>query len=67
MKKNEGLADRVIRILAGIILLYLATALLKGTVAVILGVIGVILLVTGITGFCLLYKLLGISTLKQSG
>ncbi len=65
MKRNEGTADRVIRVLLGIILLYLATAKLSGTLAVILGVIAVILLVTGVTGFCALYKVLGVNTAKK--
>jgi hypothetical protein len=66
MTRNEGTADRVIRILLGIILLYLATAVLRGTLALIFGIIAVILLITGVTGFCLLYKLLGMNTLKKT-
>lgn len=66
MTRNEGTADRIIRILLGLILLYLATAKFTGTLAIVVGVIAVILLITGITGFCALYKLFGVCTLKKS-
>ncbi len=64
MKKNEGTADRVIRIIVGIVLLIWAFAGLSGAGAWIAGIIGAILLVTGLTGYCALYSVLGIRTCK---
>jgi Na+(H+)/acetate symporter ActP len=66
MKKNMSMTDRLLRaaIAIAVVVLYLADQL-TGTAAVILGVLSVIFLATGITGFCPLYKVLGISTLKD--
>ncbi len=66
MKPNEGGADRLIRIIAGIVLFMLGWGILKNNLlGIIFDILGVILFVTGITGFCGLYKLLGISTKKE--
>lgn len=63
-KQNEGTADRVVRVILGIALLGYAFAGLSGTAQIIALVVGAVALVTGVTGFCALYKLLGISTKK---
>jgi uncharacterized membrane protein HdeD (DUF308 family) len=68
MKKNEGTADRVIRVILGIILIGLGVYFQGawGIVAmIVLIVLGLIAIITGITGFCGLYKLLNISTTKK--
>ncbi len=66
MKANESGSDRVIRIIVGIILIILGwIALGNNTLGVILDIIGIILIITGITGFCLIYTLLGMSTKKE--
>lgn len=66
MKANESGADRLIRIIAGIVLFMLGWGILKNNIlGIIFDILGVILFVTGITGFCGLYKLLGISTKKE--
>jgi uncharacterized membrane protein HdeD (DUF308 family) len=66
MKANESGTDRVIRIILGIILVILGWfALGNNTLGVILDIIGIILIITGITGFCLLYTLFGMSTRKK--
>jgi hypothetical protein len=61
MEKNVGSLDRTIRIVAGLIIL---------TAGVIFktwwGLIGIIPLFTGLIGWCGLYSLLGISTVKSS-
>jgi uncharacterized membrane protein HdeD (DUF308 family) len=62
--KNESNVDRVIRIILGVLLLVLGIFVYKGTLGIILDIIGAISLFTGLTGFCLLYKLFGISTIK---
>jgi len=66
MKKNMGIIDRSIRtILAVVVVILYVTGNITGMAAVILGVIAVIFLVTSAVGFCPLYTVLGISTLKE--
>ena len=69
MEKNEGKADRVVRIVLGIVLLYVGVAkvVTTGTATYIIALLGLILLVTGATGHCALYSILKINTLKGSG
>ena len=55
---NEGLADRLIRVALGLVLLSLAFVGPQTP----WGYIGLIPLLTGIVGFCPLYRLLGINT-----
>ncbi len=66
-EKNVGMIDRVIRIILGIILLYLFVV---NTVAApwsyLVALIGLILLVTGIIGTCPLYSMLGMNTLGKN-
>ncbi|MBD3311122.1 MAG: DUF2892 domain-containing protein [Candidatus Magasanikbacteria bacterium] len=64
-KPNEGKADRVIRAIAGIIFLLVAFFTLSGISQVILYIVAAILLLTALTGYCGLYKLLGINTKKK--
>ena len=58
MKTNEGNLDRVLRIVAGLVLIGLAAT---GTVGM-WGYIGVVPLLTGAVGFCPLYSVLGLNT-----
>ena len=68
MSMNEGTADRVIRVIVGLLAAVLAVAVgLSGTAGIILGIVAVILLVTGAIGFCPLYALLHFSTRHDSG
>jgi len=60
MQMNIGGTDKVVRILAGLVLLSLVF-LLKGH-ARWFGLIGLVPLVTAFTGFCPLYSLVGVST-----
>lgn len=60
MKVNVGSIDRVLRILAGIVLMALA---FQGIIGV-WGWIGVVLAATGLFRFCPAYSLLGIKTCK---
>jgi len=65
MKCNVGTADRVLRIIVGVILLWLGIFVLSaGGWNWVLIVIGVLALVTGLAGRCGLYVPLGISTCK---
>jgi hypothetical protein len=58
MRKNVGGMDRILRILAGLILIGLAATGKIGA----WGWLGLIVLATGIFSFCGAYRLLGIST-----
>ena len=60
MKINMGSTDRVLRILAGLLLMALAFQGLIG----VWGWIGVILVVTGLFRFCPAYTALGVNTCK---
>jgi len=63
MKKNMGIVDRVVRILAAIVVvaLYLAGQL-SGTAAVVLGIFAVVFIATSVVGSCPLYLPLKIDT-----
>jgi hypothetical protein len=58
MKTNEGGIDRILRIVAGLVLIGLAYT---GTVGM-WGYIGVVPLATGLIGWCPAYTLLGMNT-----
>ena len=58
MKVNEGVIDRSLRVLAGVVLVGLAAT---GTVG-LWGYVGIVPLVTGAVGICPLYSLLGINS-----
>lgn len=61
IKRNEGSADRIIRIGLGIALLSLVFIGPK----TLWGLIGLVPLLTGIVGMCPLYSLFGISTCRH--
>ena len=58
MKSNVGGIDRILRIVAGLVLIALAAT---GTVGM-WGWIGVVPLLTGLIGWCPAYPLLGMNT-----
>jgi hypothetical protein len=58
MKVNEGVIDRSLRVIAGVVLIGLAVT---GTVG-IWGYVGIVPLLTGAVGMCPIYSLLGINT-----
>ena len=63
---NEAGWDRIVRVILGLVLLYLwLGSVLSGAVAVVLGIIGIVLIVTGIIGFCPLYRVIGFATKKS--
>lgn len=66
MKTNMGSADRIVRILAAIVIgvLYFA-GLISGTLAIVLLVIAAAFILTSFVGFCPLYLPLGLSTLRK--
>ena len=65
-EKNVGMIDRVIRIIFGIVLLYLFVAnMVAAPWSYLVALIGLILLVTGVVGTCLLYSMIGMNTLGK--
>jgi hypothetical protein len=66
MKLNESNTDRIIRAVAGVVLLFLGFGgALSGALAIVADVVGVVLVLTGAIGFCPLYSLFKFSTLKK--
>lgn len=66
MKTNESNLDRIIRVVAGIVLLALYfMGVVTGGLGVVFIILGAIALITGVVGFCPLYGLLKISTKKS--
>ncbi|OIO68137.1 MAG: DUF2892 domain-containing protein [Zetaproteobacteria bacterium CG12_big_fil_rev_8_21_14_0_65_55_1124] len=61
MKANVGRIDKILRIVAGLVLIGLAVA----GIGTPWTWIGVVPLATGLINFCPLYPLLGISTCKK--
>ena len=58
MKKNVGTTDRVVRIVAAIIIAVMYfTHIIDGTLAIVLGAVAIILLATSFISFCPLYKM----------
>lgn len=63
MKPNMGSADRIVRVLAAIVLSILYfTGTVTGTFGVVLLVLGGVFLLTSVVSFCPLYAPFGIST-----
>jgi len=61
MKSNIGNIERILRVLAGLVLIGLTVT---GTIG-LWGWLGVVPLATGLVGWCPPYALLGISTCKM--
>jgi hypothetical protein len=67
MKKNMGMTDRIIRILAAVAIAILYfTEQISGTLAIILLVFAGIFILTSFISFCPLYLPFGIRTNKKS-
>ncbi len=63
MKTDEFTADRIVRIVIGVILAALAiTGVATGALAASPGSVAAIALVTGVVGFCPLYAIFRVST-----
>ena len=58
--KNEGTADRAIRIVLGLAVLSLTVVGPRSP----WGLVGLVPLATGLFGFCPLYRLVGVNTCK---
>jgi len=65
MKHNMGKADRIIRFIVAVGLLYLIlTKAVSGVLAMVLGILAIMLLATSAFGYCPPYSMLGIKTCK---
>ncbi|MFY7651465.1 MAG: YgaP family membrane protein [Chitinophagaceae bacterium] len=66
MKKNMGLADKLVRVLVAIVfsVLYF-TGTVSGTLGMVLLVLGGVFVFTSAISFCPLYTLVGINTCKK--
>lgn len=64
IRKNIGMADRIVRIAIGVALLSVIPLAFIGpkTPFAYLGLLGIMPLVAGLTGYCPPYELLGINT-----
>lgn len=60
MEKNVGTLDKAIRVVLGLLFVYLAIT--QGGIFWILGIVGVVLIGTSVMGFCPLYRVIGIRT-----
>ena len=66
MKKNMGIADKIIRILiAAVVATLFSTNIISGTLGIILLVLSGVFILTSFVSFCPLYLPLGFSTIKK--
>jgi len=66
MKKNMGLADKVVRIvIAAIFAILYFTGTVTGTLGLVLVILGGVFLLTSLISFCPLYAPFGIKTCKS--
>ncbi len=67
MKRNMGIADRIIRVVvAAVVAVLYATGQLSAAASIVLGILAVVFLVTSAVGFCPLYLLFGLSTKRRA-
>lgn len=64
LKQNESEMDKNIRLAVGITALLLGIFTFTGTLQVVALIVATLGIFTGLSGFCLIYKLLGINTKK---
>lgn len=69
-QRNMGLVDRTIRIIMGLIMIYLAfinpSVIGSTTINMIVGFIGIVSILFAFIAFCPLYTLANVSTIKKS-
>lgn len=65
MKVNEAGWDRILRVVIGLVLLYLGWGgVVTGSLGLVLKVLGFVPLITGLIGWCPLYSVFKVSTKK---
>lgn len=65
-KKNEGVIDRLIRVILAEVFFLLAWFWFGGVAQIVFYILGFMMLITAIMGFCGLYKIFGFSTNKTN-
>ena len=66
MKKNMGIADRVIRaIIVLVIMTLILTGTVSGVIVLILSMLASVYLITSLSGNCPFYRVLGIRTCAE--
>jgi hypothetical protein len=66
MKINESATDRVVRVIAGLVLLSAwVFGWMTGVWEAVFAVVGAVLLLTGVVGFCPIYGLFGACTVPR--
>ncbi|MBN1597245.1 MAG: DUF2892 domain-containing protein [Bacteroidales bacterium] len=66
MKKNMGVADRIIRlIIAAVVAILFFTDTISGTLGIVLLILAGIFVLTSIISFCPLYYPFGLSTCRK--
>jgi hypothetical protein len=64
---NEAGWDRALRVIAGVVLLYLGWAgVVSGTLGTVFKWVGFLPIITGFVGWCPAYTLLGMGTKKKA-
>ena len=64
---NEAGWDRALRIVVGVVLLYLGWAgIIGGTLGVAFRILGLLPLLTGVFGYCAIYSIFGVRTCRGS-
>lgn len=63
-EQNESKLDKKVRLVVGGVSVFVGYFFLSGTFQTIAFVVGAISIFTGLTGFCLLYKIFGFKTNK---
>lgn len=64
MPTNEGSTDRIVRIVIAVAAA-IAALVVGGAVGVVLWVVTAIMLVTAATGFCPIYRVVGLNTCRR--
>ena len=66
IKKNVGLADRILRFGAALMMIYFGfidtTVIADEIAALLLGILGIIFLLTAVFSMCPIYNLIGLNT-----
>ena len=63
MKKNVGNIDRIVRIIAGLVVaFFVLNGTISGAIGTTLAIVAVLLIGTGVISFCPLYGMLGLSS-----
>ncbi len=63
MKKNVGNPDRIVRIIAGLVVaFFVLNGTISGAIGTTLAIVAVLLIGTGVISFCPLYAMLGLTS-----